>query len=184
MYNQSSLAVRIIPALAGNTTLLRPPAGRDKDHPRSRGEYGNLAGDVDRAEGSSPLSRGILTIGQDIEGAHGIIPALAGNTPSPGSSTTPSGDHPRSRGEYFIGSPTCSVRGGSSPLSRGIPGRSRGEDTAARIIPALAGNTDLGKIGAVLDADHPRSRGEYPNLDGCLARSEGSSPLSRGILPG
>ena len=53
---------RIIPALAGNTALHDPMMGRLRDHPRSRGEY--------------------LVAMLWPQDDKGIIPALAGNTPS------------------------------------------------------------------------------------------------------
>ena len=50
---------RIIPALAGNTLAGCAPPAFGRDHPRSRGEYADLAGADLALEGSSPLSRGI-----------------------------------------------------------------------------------------------------------------------------
>ena len=70
-----------------------------------------------------------------------IIPALAGNTPAGGSGCGVRQDHPRSRGEYRHGGVVIPCGHGSSPLSRGILFQSGSTDTAAGIIPALAGNT-------------------------------------------
>ena len=70
----------IIPALAGNTVPLVPSHQRCQDHPRSRGEYGILSRIALVPQGSSPLSRGILTRINQMSLKHGIIPALAGNT--------------------------------------------------------------------------------------------------------
>ena len=50
------------------------------DHPRSRGEYQPPVYIGLRTQGSSPLSRGILTYWKFKELNVGIIPALAGNT--------------------------------------------------------------------------------------------------------
>ena len=50
---------RIIPALAGNTTGSNFTGCPSTDHPRSRGEYSTSAVAAARADGSSPLSRGI-----------------------------------------------------------------------------------------------------------------------------
>ena len=71
---------------------------------------------------------------------------------------------------------------GSSPLSRGIPYSSLLDVIAARIIPALAGNTPPGSSGYPRSKDHPRSRGEYHPQGGQKGPGDGSSPLSRGIL--
>ena len=71
---------------------------------------------------------------------------------------------------------------GSSPLSRGIlylVGRVNARD---RIIPALAGNTEKTLWTPPCSPDHPRSRGEYYASEWVNATTEGSSPLSRGIL--
>ena len=70
----------IIPALAGNTCAEADNALLSWDHPRSRGEYFLKPLLKVLHVGSSPLSRGILTVkGKNIDWP-GIIPALAGNT--------------------------------------------------------------------------------------------------------
>ena len=132
--------------------------------------------------GSSPLSRGILGLVSVMGDVARIIPALAGNTPHRLHILLPRWDHPRSRGEYFSSPEKVSRIFGSSPLSRGIHLSSPETSLRARIIPALAGNTEeLAQILGV-KPDHPRSRGEYVG-DQVVAEVEvGSSPLSRGIL--
>ena len=112
--------VGIIPALAGNTGWSSHPKVRRGDHPRSRGEYFAEACRGMLHEGSSPLSRGILSHRRSVVADRGIIPALAGNTSSRRRDRWGGSDHPRSRGEYvepFFGSGAVL---GSSPLSRGI----------------------------------------------------------------
>ena len=154
---------------------------RRRDHPRSRGEYecgGHLLG---TCFGSSPLSRGIR-LRQGLPGpAGGIIPALAGNTTACQPGLGYPGDHPRSRGEYQPGLIRGLFGGGSSPLSRGIPGRETCEWCLMRIIPALAGNTWRDVSNAPCWRDHPRSRGEYVTGFVTYIGGAGSSPLSRGI---
>ena len=71
---------RIIPALAGNTITQRKWAFLPGDHPRSRGEYVAPKPQDAQYEGSSPLSRGILSDGHARTAMSRIIPALAGNT--------------------------------------------------------------------------------------------------------
>ena len=153
--------VRIIPALAGNTRVATARTASCSDHPRSRGEY-ILRGIGPRGEdGSSPLSRGILT-GQHGRNEHlGIIPALAGNTGRTITARIGARDHPRSRGEYKGVYRVTGSLEGSSPLSRGIPLRRLWRRHYARIIPALAGNTWLRPCLTACREDHPRSRGEY-----------------------
>ena len=109
------------------------------------------------------------------------IPALAGNTRSPGRCPAGCPDHPRSRGEYASAHRVGSLHQGSSPLSRGIPARLTGPDAQAGIIPALAGNTGYHICASGVLPDHPRSRGEYRTPERCKKCAHGSSPLSRGI---
>ena len=155
------LRTGIIPALAGNTAPGKARRQWVGDHPRSRGEYSGDAGGCAKAEGSSPLSRGILYQGPVLDPAAGIIPALAGNT--------------------IILFFAVLEDFGSSPLSRGIPELCQLWDLVDRIIPALAGNTSA-RHSVVLPApDHPRSRGEYHASKLCFIPHTGSSPLSRGI---
>ena len=172
---------RIIPALAGNTPGITGMATTYSDHPRSRGEYGSRLRRRLPGAGSSPLSRGIPALSAQRDPGSRIIPALAGNTRGVQSPRPPSGDHPRSRGEYSLAFLRGSVCFGLSPLSRGIPDTFTAWIETARIIPALAGNTwrcgDAGTGGR----DHPRSRGEYQAITIAPPAWAGSSPLSRGI---
>ena len=171
----------IIPALAGNTSCPRRPGRRDRDHPRSRGEYARAPIASPTGQGSSPLSRGIRTCRRSPAAPQRIIPALAGNTSGAAATPRRGRDHPRSRGEYR---PLRALRAactGSSPLSRGIPDKVDWQHPTPRIIPALAGNTrDFAKY-PFAKSDHPRSRGEYSRALPCGTPSAGSSPLSRGI---
>ena len=171
----------IIPALAGNTFPIRSTIHFITDHPRSRGEYRQMAYVPNHKAGSSPLSRGILEGFSHRAHIRGIIPALAGNTASSPRRSRMASDHPRSRGEYRLGCVGWQLRQGSSPLSRGILITFLWFDFRNRIIPALAGNTmALISIGAT-PTDHPRSRGEYFVDQTINKLVKGSSPLSRGI---
>ena len=173
--------LRIIPALAGNTSKMTVKSVWRRDHPRSRGEYGSGARHCSSLRGSSPLSRGILPDRVDQVPYRGIIPALAGNTGSVAPRLCPGPDHPRSRGEYGEPVGEFAFGEGSSPLSRGIPGAAGGHAGQAGIIPALAGNTPNHDPHLPAPSDHPRSRGEYAGPEVQEAADMGSSPLSRGI---
>ena len=155
------LAIRIIPALAGNTGCWAGSRSWCWDHPRSRGEYGISSRSGLSSKGSSPLSRGIPSIPRVTILPARIIPALAGNTPYFGPYVVTFEDHPRSRGEYTFRGNTVRIHPGSSPLSRGIP-------HAFSVLSSL-------------EMDHPRSRGEYSFRVRVGDDSGGSSPLSRGI---
>ena len=180
--NSYSGVLRIIPALAGNTTSMPTPMMTSTDHPRSRGEYRGRRGRYSRAFGSSPLSRGIHRHSH-VQGQPGrIIPALAGNTSLDPPAKNFGGDHPRSRGEYATNLDTFKIAHGSSPLSRGIPPGGPAVDDTRGIIPALAGNTPSQVKTYPSCPDHPRSRGEYGRTVLSFNGGSGSSPLSRGIL--
>ena len=182
MVHRNRCARRIIPALAGNTVHARSAEWTAGDHPRSRGEYFGGGAVVDVGEGSSPLSRGILGRGGRPRTGERIIPALAGNTPRPAQADPRRRDHPRSRGEYGASEGFDTIEDGSSPLSRGIPLLKILGLGAARIIPALAGNTTFPSRARTATTDHPRSRGEYGQVMIFVTLRFGSSPLSRGIL--
>ena len=134
-------SMRIIPALAGNTSSGFSRAPLKPDHPRSRGEYCQVWTGPNPGLGSSPLSRGIPCGGRHSTPTAGIIPALAGNTCSCSATSPITSDHPRSRGEYLLVVEEPEPPIGSSPLSRGIPLQARQPGANRRIIPALAGNT-------------------------------------------
>ena len=70
----------IIPACAGNTYrgCWRRPL--PQDHPRMCGEHFADPESSPRWLGSSPHVRGTLVYRKEVEQAHGIIPACAGNT--------------------------------------------------------------------------------------------------------
>ena len=170
-----------IPAYAGNTLPSHGCKRTSRDHPRLRGEHILVeSGDV-RSMGSSPLARGTLAVDSIKELAERIIPACAGNTTRKRTSTRPTQDHPRLRGEHD-GSRYRRLKGpGSSPLARGtrdrqgvrvaFPGSSplaRGtqplnadEDRPLGIIPACAGNTRCIYCIQRRSWDHPRLRGEH-----------------------
>ena len=154
-------AIRIIPALAGNTGPIPTASTLLRDHPRSRGEYPLGVVISESALGSSPLSRGIPRLVPVPAALPGIIPALAGNTCLWQQGLLRRWDHPRSRGEYVL----VAVDGGEE----------------VGIIPALAGNTLQIIYRQVDERDHPRSRGEYHRHLISCGRAPGSSPLSRGI---
>ena len=133
----------------------------------------------------------------------GIIPARAGFTCRGPPGRPGSGDHPRSRGVYWVikefvktgagiiparagftrGTCSTGVREhGSSPLARGLPRAEPRTVNAGRIIPARAGFTDPRRDRWGWSRDHPRSRGVYMPRAARATRVRGSSPLARGLL--
>ena len=71
---------RIIPARAGFTLLNHDLGVATWDHPRSRGVYSRVAAQIIRAQGSSPLARGLHNHSLALRRIYGIIPARAGFT--------------------------------------------------------------------------------------------------------
>ena len=125
--------------------------------------------------------------GQQIRTArHGqtlrIIPARAGPTATPATSSHCAADHPRSCGANL---PSCEgfQNGfGSSPLVRGQPIDLTLKTPHPRIIPARAGPTSGNGWAWCLTSDHPRSCGANTDNRFSTRPACGSSPLVRGQL--
>ena len=78
---QHDLSARgLIPAHAGKTDVASADRPGGRAHPRSRGENYGTTGVPFCAMGSSPLTRGKLTVGSTLTVASGLIPAHAGKT--------------------------------------------------------------------------------------------------------
>ena len=135
----------LIPAHAGKTHTYWHRVGPRSAHPRSRGENSPAIPSLFRRSGSSPLTRGKPRRGDKLADAGRLIPAHAGKTKLESFYRSERPAHPRSRGENS-GSPfPARCAWGSSPLTRGkhppeIPPVAR-----ARLIPAHAGKTALGR---------------------------------------
>ena len=175
---------RIIPARAGFTTTSPLRVFWTPDHPRSRGVYISAHHHPRPTQGSSPLARGLQDTCLTAHKLTRIIPARAGFTRSSPARTRRCGDHPRSRGVYVASPRREATAAGSSPLARGLRRRIvvvLGED---RIIPARAGFTARPSTPSPGRSDHPRSRGVYWRTFSSIFRTEGSSPLARGLLSG
>ena len=173
---------RLIPAHAGKTacpdfgTFLRPA------HPRSRGENPIGRASPSCSCGSSPLTRGKLRPPTRESPPARLIPAHAGKTPRPHACPPAGQAHPRSRGENAGTRSAASCGRGSSPLTRGKPGRSPIQPRLDRLIPAHAGKTHC-QPGVRCRAEaHPRSRGENAWFADAWSAFLGSSPLTRGKL--
>ena len=150
---------RLIPAHAGKTNSRRRFDRSCRAHPRSRGENKGVGRDAPHRPGSSPLTRGKLSIGWSLLKTIGLIPAHAGKTHSlPGGHAAP-GAHPRSRGE----NPSWMIASGGE-----------------RLIPAHAGKTSLYAGFRTTEKAHPRSRGENTRRADPGTTFKGSSPLTRG----
>ena len=130
--------------------------------------------------GSSPLTRGTRIDSGQNDRFNRFIPAYAGNSCSnaPVSATIPV--HPRLRGELTSRGLPFMVVIGSSPLTRGTLAFDDASYSAARSIPAYAGNSAQGKARNLLRSVHPRLRGELVKIQALTNFTAGSSPLTRG----
>ena len=193
--------MRIIPAYAGSTP--RSPCGppASTDHPRIRGEHNLPTAGDDKAAGSSPHTRGALSLPEAADRRPRIIPAYAGSTRDQDTPALTAADHPRIRGEHNAGRSSGAHLHGSSPHTRGAPTGRHLQRADRRIIPAYAGSTFGRPISRMRNGgssphtrgalarrrpagrsglDHPRIRGEHRNYIRRVGGLTGSSPHTRG----
>ena len=161
-YVKKYLPNRITPAYAGNTHFRQKKSGRNRDHPRLRGEH------------LSPRSIGFCFFR--------ITPAYAGNTTRRPLRLFNYKDHPRLRGEHNNSVSGISHIEGSPPPTRGTRSRFFSRCFMGRITPAYAGNTDLTALHQDLHWDHPRLRGEHTTGWKGTGSATGSPPPTRGTL--
>ena len=114
---------RIIPAYAGSTRIRWPRRARGRDHPRIRGEHCESYGRERTGAGSSPHTRGARHLLAPSPVGQRIIPAYAGSTGAGWLIASWWADHPRIRGEHGLHQERPRWPGGSSPHTRGAPGR-------------------------------------------------------------
>ena len=172
--------VGLIPAHAGKTMRVRTPAARFRAHPRSRGENPIFALTLKCGCGSSPLTRGKHGRGCDYCWCERLIPAHAGKTTAHTTARAASRAHPRSRGENRPCDSHSAEIAGSSPLTRGKPGRPATTSPSRGLIPAHAGKTWASMRMTRRARAHPRSRGENGGSSSPQRLQVGSSPLTRG----
>ena len=132
---------RIIPAYAGSTNDNVKYVIIAEDHPRIRGEHCCAEMDFAVFQGSSPHTRGARRRSATPRSRIRIIPAYAGSTVSLLVSHLKPSDHPRIRGEHNTTDQSEAFSAGSSPHTRGAPGRPGRRPRRRGIIPAYAGST-------------------------------------------
>ena len=130
--------------------------------------------------GSSPLTRGTRIDSGQNDRFNRFIPAYAGNSCSNAPVSATILVHPRLRGELTSRGLPFMVVIGSSPLTRGTLAFDDASYSAARSIPAYAGNSAQGKARNLLRSVHPRLRGELAVVTAQRIVKSGSSPLTRG----
>ncbi len=135
------VAVRFIPAGAGNTTTTHKRQRNAPVYPRWRGEHFNLAQIAIEEFGLSPLARGTLNEVGDCGCDLRFIPAGAGNTLFKKGIRIMNPVYPRWRGEHPTTETAQSDALGLSPLARGTLKLANLRVDVVRFIPAGAGNT-------------------------------------------
>ena len=174
----------LIPAHAGKTSTSSTSTGCITAHPRSRGENRYESASARSPLGSSPLTRGKrLSTGSPTRSRR-LIPAHAGKTFHRGCRAWRRPAHPRSRGENILAAPMIVLIWGSSPLTRGKRPPGSPIMRIHGLIPAHAGKTVPCVAATCHLRAHPRSRGENTVQELDFLRAIGSSPLTRGKLPG
>ena len=88
--------------------------------------------------------------------------------------------HPRIRGERRSRPASASLTAGSSPHTRGTRWKFPAASAEKRFIPAYAGNAQMPSGWRVVDAVHPRIRGERSPRSTVTRAATGSSPHTRG----
>ena len=131
----------IIPAYAGSTISSPRRAAGPGDHPRIRGEHCPRVSQSPTRRGSSPHTRGARGLRGSGDAGAGIIPAYAGSTGGPHTTSKHPWDHPRIRGEHALVHRLPWMASGSSPHTRGAPSVPWWRRRRLRIIPAYAGST-------------------------------------------
>ena len=152
-------AARIIPARAGQTSVMAASAVCRTDHPRACGANGGRGYDRHGQRGSSPRVRGKRWLVGSIASAVRIIPARAGQTAVGDTIGTGNVDHPRACGANGGWWGQLHLLYGSSPRVRGKLFADTDANRKRRIIPARAGQTRAVSRYRPSRPDHPRACG-------------------------
>ena len=150
----------ITPACAGKSKNMQNFFCVPWDHPRLRGEKAGRRYYRSDGKGSPPLARGKGFWDKKPSFAERITPACAGKRQLAPAVVQYKRDHPRLRGEKWAGSSLRKTTEGSPPLARGKAASLCRQYSARGITPACAGKSPAPAVGAMLEKDHPRLRGE------------------------
>ncbi len=178
--NLWTIAIRFIPAGAGNTCCSSWWSAAIAVYPRWRGEHNVRLSPLCVVAGLSPLARGTLHGFGFLFDGRRFIPAGAGNTYIRAKNKATATVYPRWRGEHIYQNISFYSHGGLSPLARGTRIKHGLTRRAARFIPAGAGNTTGCAIWRSRIKVYPRWRGEHRGKKLMLRKTNGLSPLARG----
>ncbi len=141
---RGGLVARIIPAHAGQTSIISRESSIVSDHPRACGANLLVVWVSAHSCGSSPRMRGKRRCESCRKYAIRIIPAHAGQTRCQRERCRSHPDHPRACGANPLCRCSRARNCGSSPRMRGKQLRRELHKVARRIIPAHAGQTGRG----------------------------------------
>ena len=173
-------SVRITPAHAGKSLGIATLSRCPRDHPRTRGEKVPVANPFSRQRGSPPHTRGKDKVAGNHGVGSGITPAHAGKSRLHHELCGWGQDHPRTRGEKKPSRYKQGYIEGSPPHTRGKEVRGLCAKNWHGITPAHAGKSHLFGGVRVGMWDHPRTRGEKPDVPRWRDVREGSPPHTRG----
>ena len=159
--NLWTIAIRFIPAGAGNTGARNTKPCICSVYPRWRGEHWLCNSSTHDHVGLSPLARGTHYAFLRLPGFCRFIPAGAGNTRVGKSRGNRTPVYPRWRGEHVHTQTITESQNGLSPLARGTPVLLFCAVVTDRFIPAGAGNTPSAAAPHRYRAVYPRWRGEH-----------------------
>ena len=172
----------ITPAYAGTTGPGLSGGQCTPDHPRLRGDHLISMLDLEKSQGSPPLTRGPpLWVELGLPTLR-ITPAYAGTTPARGVPSPVRRDHPRLRGDHRDVFVIPRPNPGSPPLTRGPLPSLIAFHTCLGITPAYAGTTRRKSSSPIHSPDHPRLRGDHRASNSISFPYCGSPPLTRGPL--
>ena len=177
-------AIGSSPHTRGTPGGLAAAIGATTVHPRIRGERAATCRTPHASGGSSPHTRGTHSRVRSRQAAKRFIPAYAGNAQRRPDGRRRQAVHPRIRGERLSSGPLPSSPSGSSPHTRGTRLRGDATHAAPRFIPAYAGNAPAHRSRIWPNTVHPRIRGERAAQSLRSRLASGSSPHTRGTLPG
>ncbi len=176
--------VRSIPAHAGEPVTRGSRSGCSRVYPRPRGGAIFVEGDVKRAKGLSPPTRGSHCPHAFLLESGGSIPAHAGEPRTTGPPGARSRVYPRPRGGACLATVSGDGTEGLSPPTRGSRSALPASVRPRGSIPAHAGEPPAGTKMASPRKVYPRPRGGADICRSGPHALHGLSPPTRGSLIG
>ena len=132
--------------------------------------------------GSSPYTRGTLSLRLTTPYIGRFIPVHTGNMTATQPNRSQNAVHPRTHGEHKSSTSSPAASFGSSPYTRGTLSLRLTTPYIGRFIPVHTGNMTATQPNRSQNAVHPRTHGEHKSSTSSPAASFGSSPYTRGTL--